>query len=89
VLCECHNPKGDAWLLGPDDYACNDLQAFPWNDFERQSLECVADDPIATDAIRRFWDSIRLTSFSEWDERAALEHESFSARRWTPAANVL
>jgi hypothetical protein len=70
VICECSSPERDVWFFGPDDYAREDPQGIRWDECERISLEAAADDPVATEAIRRFWDShfpIMMATHSDYD----------------------
>src|ERR1700748_936149 len=51
----CANQEDNTWFLSHGDYDNKTESAFPWNEFEEQSVQSAAIDNI--DNIRHFWKS--------------------------------
>jgi hypothetical protein len=51
----CTNKTDDTWFLSYKDYNNQTDSAFPWNEFEQQSLDIVETDQIS--AVKQFWES--------------------------------
>lgn len=51
----CTNREDNIWFLSNGDYNNQTDSAFPWNEFEEQSLQSAAIDSM--DAIKKFWES--------------------------------
>lgn len=51
----CTNKTDDTWFLSYKDYNNQTDSAFPWNEFEQQSLDIVETDQIG--AVKQFWES--------------------------------
>ncbi|MGO4294323.1 hypothetical protein [Chitinophaga sp. RAB17] len=51
----CANKEDNTWFLSYRDYDNKTDSAFPWNEFEEQSLQSAERDSM--DAIKKFWES--------------------------------
>jgi len=49
------SPDDTVWFLCAKDFAAHNDVAFPWNEWERLSLESAEGDPDWQAEIRRFW----------------------------------
>lgn len=50
----CANETDDTWFLSYKDYNNQTDSAFPWNEFENQSLDAAEADQI--DGVKQFWE---------------------------------
>lgn len=50
----CSNKTDDTWFLSYNDYNNQTYSAFPWNEFEQQSLDAAEADQI--DDVKQFWE---------------------------------
>lgn len=51
----CANKEDNIWFLSPLDYSNETEVAFPWNEFENQSMESVTEE--MKPVVAEFWES--------------------------------
>jgi hypothetical protein len=54
-IATCVDPTETVWFLTCDEFLGRTDAAFKWNEFELQSLEAAAGDPLWTAEVRAFW----------------------------------